>query len=935
MHRVLHQITQAVQKLKCSKYSILSSRYQILPALLNQNNFKTLSEQKDDLGSSLQEKLPVLALMNASGHTYTQLLDQVLYNQKKYPNCVVLTRVGGFYELYFSQAEKYAPLLHIKLAHKETKSGPVPMAGFPFYQLDRYLKYLVEEMGEYVAISEEYRRSDDNPINKNIYERRISRIITPGTLIDEKFMNLYINNYLLVIHMDLEEIKDNEASLSQKISLAWLDLSTGDFFIQTSKLEYLLDELERINPREIVVDKTVQGFLIEHISSYVKERGCFVTYETVKISDHIVQKWKNIKTDNKEILEFSILEENAALKILSYVNDKLQGDEFSLQVPIRRNIGENIFIDVNSIRTLELKQSLMDGGKKGSLLSTIKRTVTDSGLRLLTEWICSPITSIPLINKRLNLVETFYHDSHLRAKIIYLLKKNYDSQRIIQRISLGRKNADDLLALSKAIDNTDQIYCCLEKVSEKECINSLLKRITIPLDLSKKIQETIDEDGLLKKQKENEEIAVEVIKEVVEFRVSESENPFDNDPSELKFKNNKKDFKNNDTWVIKKDATLPLKKLHEELNIFYDQKNRLEESLRASLGSNNLTLKTTPTLNHIVHFRNKNFKENILEVYGAKTVSTNKSTRSIEIPEWTHLGNMIEQTKMKIRLEESNTINCLRIEVLKNLSVLRKNARVLDELDIASSFATLAQEQKLIRPILNTGVIHRIISGRHPIVEAGLYNRGLVFVPNDCFLEEENRIWFITGPNMGGKSTYLRQNAIISILAQIGSFVPAIHAEIGIVDQIFSRVGSSDNLYKNQSTFMVEMLETAKILKRATPKSLVIMDEVGRGTTYKDGLAIAYACLYHLHYINKSRVLFASHFHELANMVSLFNSVSMYCTKILEEDDGSFRFLYKITKGVNDNSHGLKVAIMAGLPQKAIEVAKETLKKLDGAEINI
>ncbi|CCJ31510.1 unnamed protein product [Pneumocystis jirovecii] len=936
MYRILQQVTHTIQKLKRNKHSIISSKYQIRPVLLDQNNFKTLSKQKDDLGSSIQEKLPPLTLTNASGHIYTQLLDQVLYNQKKYSNCVVLTRVGGFYELYFSQAEKYASLLHIKLTHKETKSGPVPMAGFPFYQLDRYLKCLVEEMGEYVAISEEYRRLDDSPVNKNIYERRISRIITPGTLIDEKFMDLYINNYLLAIHMSLEGPENNKESLSREISLAWLDLSTGDFFIQTSKFEYLLDELERINPREIIIDRMFQDFSMEHISSYVKERGCFVTYETVEISDHIIQKWQNIKTSNEKILEFSALEESAALKILSYVNDKLQGNEFSLQTPIRRNIEENIFIDVNSIRALELKQSLMDGGKKGSLLSTIKRTVTDSGLRLLTEWICSPITSVPLINKRLNLVEIFYHDSHLRAEIIYLLKKNYDSQRVIQRISLGRRNADDLLILSKAIDNTNQIYSCLKKVSEKECISSLLKRITIPLDLFKKIQETIDEEGLLKKQKENEEMAAEAIKNAEEFkRVSESEDLFNHDSAELKFKNNRKDLKNNDTWVIKKDASLPLKKLHEELNVFYDQKDKLEESLRVSLGLNSLTLKTTPTLNHIVHFRNKNFKENILETYGAKTVSTNKSTRSIEIPEWTHLGNMIEQTKMKIRLEEFNSIDYLRVEVLKNLSVLRKNAKVLDELDIISSFATLAQEQKLVRPILNTGVTHKVISGRHPIVEAGLYNRGLVFVPNDCFLEEENRIWFITGPNMGGKSTYLRQNAIISILAQIGSFVPATHAEIGVVDQIFSRIGSSDNLYKNQSTFMVEMLETAKILKRATSKSLVIMDEIGRGTTYKDGLAIAYACLYHLHHINKSRVLFASHFHELANMISLFNSVSMYCTKILEENDGSFRFLYKIVEGVNKNSHGLKVAVMAGLPQKAIEVAKETLKKLNETEINI
>ncbi|KAG5439877.1 hypothetical protein PCANB_000159 [Pneumocystis canis] len=926
MYRTLYQIHRTVQGLRYNRHLISSSKYQIR-SVLNENISleEHIYKSKNNLEHFNYEKRKVLPQINIEGPIYTQLLDEVLYNQKKYENCVLLTRVGGFYELYFSQAEKYAPLLHLKLTRKDTKAGPVPMAGFPFYQLDRYLKCLVEEIGEYVAISEEYRRTDHNQIHKNMYERRISRVITPGTLIDEKFINLHINNFLLAIYIHPEEKKEEKIDMFSEIGLAWLDLSTGDFFTQISKLEYLSDELERINPREIIIDKMFQEISKEYISLYIKERGCTVTYDTFAISDHMTQKWEDIKISDKEVLNFSFLEENAALRILSYIDDRLQGEEFSLQTPVRRNAEENTFIDINSIKALELKQSLMEGGKRGSLLSAIKRTVTSSGSRLLTEWICSPITSIPMINKRLNLVEVFYHDSHLRAKIIHLLKRIHDSQRVIQKISLGRKNADDLLALSKTIDITKQIYSCLEELAYKECIDSLLKRITIPLDLFKEIRDTIDEEGLMQKQKENEEMVAEAIKKVMGTEeIFELENFSNSDSNESKLKNSQKDLRNNDTWVIRRNASLLLKKLHEELDSLYDQKNKLEESLKSLLGTNNLILKTTSTLNHIVNFRNRNTKENIPGIYGAKIVSTNKSTKSIQIPEWTHLGNMIEQTKMKIRLEESNTIDYLRIQTLKNLTVLRRNARVLDELDIASSFATLAHEQKLVRPILKSGITHKIISGRHPIVEASLYNRGLVFVPNDCSLGEEKRIWFITGPNMGGKSTYLRQNAIISILAQIGSFVPAAYAEIGIVDRIFSRVGSNDNLYKNQSTFMVEMMETARILKRATPKSLVIMDEIGRGTTYKDGLAIAYACLHHLHYINKSRVLFASHFHELVNMISLFDSVSMYCTK-----DGSFRFLHKITEGVNDNSHGLKVAMMAGLPQEAIEVAKETLQKLN------
>ena len=266
--------------------------------------------------------------------------------------------------------------------------------------------------------------------------------------------------------------------------------------------------------------------------------------------------------------------------------------------------------------------------------------------------------------------------------------------------------------------------------------------------------------------------------------------------------------------------------------------------------------------------------------------------------------------------------------MIRNLVKLRRNAAVLDELDVACSFATMAQEQSLVRPILNTGTSHKIVGGQHPTVKIGLESQGRSFVSNDLFLDEQERVWLVTGPNMGGKSTFLRQNALITILAQVGSYVPAEHAEIGIVDQIFSRIGAADDLFRDQSTFMVEMLETAAILRQATPRSFVIMDEVGRGTTPEDGTAVGFACLHHLYHINKCRTLFATHFHALADMTEDFEKLGRYCTDVHEDESGCFSFLHRLTRGVNKQSHALKVARLAGLPDAAIEVAGKALQRL-------
>lgn len=327
-----------------------------------------------------------------------------------------------------------------------------------------------------------------------------------------------------------------------------------------------------------------------------------------------------------------------------------------------------------------------------------------------------------------------------------------------------------------------------------------------------------------------------------------------------------------------------------------------------------LSLRWTPGTGYVCHVKGaKDVRSSLRkEVDLIREVKSTRSTRLFHHPQWSSLGGKIEGLKLRIRAEEQNIFQQLREQVVLNLIKLRRNAAVLDELDIASAFAVLAQEQGLVRPVLNPGSELTILGGRHPTVKLGLEEEGRAFVGNDCLLGEKERVWLITGPNMAGKSTFLRQNALICILAQIGSFVPADHAEVGLVDRIFSRVGSADDLFRDQSTFMVEMLETATILNQATPRSFVIMDEIGRGTTPKDGIAIGYACLHYLHHASRCRTLFATHFHALVDMSKNFQKLGCYCTDIAVEDNGSFSYVHRLRKGVNRESHALKVARLAG-----------------------
>ncbi|TGJ86940.1 hypothetical protein E0Z10_g1830 [Xylaria hypoxylon] len=982
---------------------------------------KTKSSFKlDDLPQGLVKAIPLPDVQDDGGPTYPTVVLQARRNMQKFENCILLTRVGGFYELYFEHAEEYGPLLNLKVAQKKTNAGPVPMAGFPFFQLERFLKTLVLDFNCYVAVAEEFPNDLGDKVKSGglMHDRRVTRVITPGTLIDENFIDPYANNYVLAIHIDHEACRcstdvhfgrlsttggDDLGPASTPIGLAWLDVSTGQFYTQATTVTSLSSILSRVGPREIVVDEVLESRRDHELFSVLVEEKHLITF--APRGDFLpVSEWSPMlesEVSAQTLANFTTDEAQAGSLLLQYVRDRLQGLSMKLQPPLRHENLAVLAMDKNTMRALEIKQTIKDGALKGSLLHAVRRTVTKGGARLLDSWISAPSTCLDTIQARQELVEYFIQNEDHRDDIVLLLRRSHDSQRLVQKFAFGRGDADDLIGLANTIRAVQDIFNTLTNTTETRqansiepdraskqnldadvgspsqpasCFTSLLSRLNLeePVKLAERIRTSIDEDGLVQQHQNEDDEANQLLslaKDVVAVEGTQGDAASLPKGSKRKKPISIRDHYADDnmTFVMKPEASPGLHRLHGKLAGLLQEKLELEDTLRERLGAASLTLRWTPSLGHICHVKGKDMRATAVTSHVA--VSSSRTTRAFHVSEWTALGQRIHQTRFEIGAEETRIFSELRAAVVANLVKLRRNASVLDELDVTTSFARLAVDQGLTRPVLNNSTAHTIIGGRHPTVEGGLREQGRSFTRNDCLVghtanatttsptpvadlntrqgstppsaspghPSEGRLWLITGPNMAGKSTYLRQNALITILAQAGCYVPVSHATLGIVDAVFSRVGSADNLYRDQSTFMVEMLETAQILRNATPRSFVIMDEIGRGTTPEDGEAVAFACLHHLATVNRCRTLFATHFHGLADIVherglhvsNIAGSgpVEMYCTDVEEDGKGGFVYVHRLQKGINRQSHALKVARLAGLPEAAIAVAKDILGK--------
>ncbi|KAI0361808.1 hypothetical protein OH77DRAFT_1516722 [Trametes cingulata] len=879
----------------------------------------------------------------------TPLAIEILDNLARYPHCILLTRVGQFYESYFDQAAEVSRLLNIKLTRKTWSGQRILMCGFPLMHLNKYLKMLVQEHNRFVAMCEEFPR---NPAlgAKGGFDRRVVRIVTPGTLIDEPFLNPYENNYLLSVSPAPSPVPAPHSVAgvlppSLPVGLAWIDVSTGEFYTKQTTFAGLRDELVRICPKEVILSKSSSTDGSDPVERVVIEEGCFVSYfapsesapEPVELTSVEEGTPDDVTSDIQlsEGLLPAVLtdEETKAVELLTaFMHANLMEHMPSLSSPTREASSNRMQIDSHTVKALEIREGMREGGTTGSLLSVVKRTVTTSGTRLLARWLCSPSTSVTEVNARQSLVAFFHARPYLRQDLVQVLRDAEDATRIVQKFLLGRGSFCDLSAICATVDiwSSIQEKILMERKMERQegnqeddaewaSIEALMGRLVDLSGLSNRIRMALVQ----------REAAAAIGEEMTD------ELPSDGGPPQLRDPRNPLGIVE---WTIKPEFSEQLTRLHATLQRLLTERHDLERRLQTQYNAPSLTLRASPGQGMHVHIARKKEASKLQDSKDFVALSESGSTCTFFNREWSQLAAQITETTFAISIAEKEAFELLRNEVTAHSSHLRRNARIIDELDVTLAFANLAVEMRFVRPVVKEGTCYHVVNGRHPTVELGLLTAGRGFTPNTVAFTPDSQLHIITGPNMAGKSTLLRQTALIAILAQAGSFVPADHAEIGIVDRVFSRVGAKDDLFRDRSTFMVEMLEASDILRRATPNSLVIMDEVGRGTTVEDGLAIAFATVHHLLSVNGCRAMFATHFHELADMLGHdpeshkgqgpFSKVAFYCTNVDEIEDGSFAYSHRLTPGVNRDSHGLKVAQLAGMPDSAISVARSALEWL-------
>lgn len=861
-----------------------------------------------------------------------------------YKDHVVLTQMGSFYELYFEHASQYGPQLNLSLTEKSYFCGKVPFAGFPVHQLSRHLKILVNTYGYSVTIAEQFKRESaaDNDVNK--FYRRVTRIVTPGTFIDEAFENLQENTYLLNIEFP-ENCVDRIADPNLKTGLCWCDVSTGEIFVQQVLLKDLVSSITRIQPKEILLDDSLFSYNLESGSWYpelVELKKYFLKYQKLPTRHRTMDSFYNLfaATEREEDLKLLTIQlgnfgqkEIAALRnILIYVSEHMPDLPMNFQIPQRQMTGSIMQIDSRTAAALELHKTVRDNRKRGTLLSTIRRTVSPAGTRLLTQWLSGPSLDLKEIQDRQSMVEFLRNNSEARMNVIEMLKTVQDIPRILQKFSFGRGEALDLMQLARSIQTAVKLRTYLQEhitLSSKKIrniVSSFADKIAFQEALINEVIENLNERKLVETQKQQEE--------------QDDKGEVEEDPESISI------LSGSEAWVVNPTYNDTLWRYHEHYQTLLNTREKLQQDYHALLvgtvGAKSVTLKQKQSGEYALHILGTAGNLKRINEYikgGGKfqespfhILQQSTQTRWLSHKGWSELGYQLELAVFRIKSEEERIINNFKTAFLKRSNEIRIISDALAHLDVLSSFAVLAEEKNLTRPKVDRSDKLEIIGGRHIMVEDGIMNRSLEkFTENNCKLDG-GKLWVITGPNMGGKSTFLRQNAIIVLLAQIGSFVPCSSAHIGLVDKIFSRVGSADDLYNEMSTFMVEMIETSFILQGATKRSLAILDEIGRGTSGKEGVSIAYATLNHLAEENGCRALFATHFGpELREIMTshgssaLAEKVGFFKSGVIDISETDFCYDYKLRPGICDKSDALKVARTAGFPEKAFNVARALL----------
>ena len=819
---------------------------------------------------------------------FSPMMQHYLKTKEEYSDCILFYRLGDFYEMFFDDAITVSRELEITLTGKDCgQEERAPMAGIPFHAAEGYIARLISK-GYKVAICEQM---EDPKEAKGIVKREVIRVVTPGTVIESNLLEEKKNNYIMSIY-----------KTGIYYGLGVCDVSTGDFYAtqicENNNFSKLLDEISRYSPSEVIVNK----MMFETKSELNKIQERFKVYVSLEKEENfndetelLLQMYNVISDKSKDGNKISNSEQmqeidNKNLMIpainalITYLTETQKTNLDHINTIKIYSITQYMSLDINARRNLELTEKMRDKSKKGTLLWVLDKTSTSMGGRLLRRCINDPLIDVNEINKRLDSVKELKNSIILKGDIIDSLKKVYDIERLAGKIAYGNANGRDLISLKNSVKQLPEVKEILSKTE-----SGLLKELYGELDTLQDVYELIEKSIV-------EEPPISV-KEGGIIKLG-----YDPEIDQLK-----KATTEGKTWIV-----------------------QLEAKEREETGIKGLKVGFNKVFGYFIEVTKSNLSM-VPDRYIRKQTLTNAERYVTE--ELKTLENQILGAEEKVINLEYKAFTDVRDAIEKQIQRIQKTSNIVATLDVITSFATVAEEMNYVKPVVDNDGIIDIKDGRHPVIEK--MSQAGEFVPNDTYLDKSaNRLAIITGPNMAGKSTYMRQVALITLMAQIGSYVPASQARIGVVDKIFTRVGASDDLSMGQSTFMVEMMEVATILKEATANSLVILDEIGRGTSTYDGLSIAWAVAEHIADKNLcgAKTLFATHYHELTELEEKIEGVKNYSIAVKEKGEDII-FLRKIVKGGTDESYGVHVARLAGVPQNVTKKANEILRSLERRNI--
>lgn len=805
----------------------------------------------------------------------TPMMKQYMETKSQYQDCILFYRLGDFYEMFFDDALTASRELEITLTGKNCgQEERAPMCGVPYHAVESYLNKLVSK-GYKVAICEQV---EDPRTAKGIVKREVVRIVTPGTNLDTQALDESRNNYIMCI-----------VYIADRYGISIADITTGDYFVtEIEDSAKLMDEIYRFSPSEIICNEAfyMSGMDLDGmrdrlgITIYSLDAWYF---DDAVCRQKLLAHFKVSSFAGLGLADYDCGVISAGA-LLQYLLETQKNDLSNLTHIIPYTSGKYMMLDNSTRRNLELCETLREKQKRGSLLWVLDKTKTAMGARTLRKYVEQPLIDKTEIEKRLDAVQELKDQAILREEIREYLSPVYDLERLIMKITYGSANPRDLTAFRTSLEMLPPIRYILQDM-KCDLLRTVLDKLDPLEDLCTLIRNAIREEPPIA-MKEGNIICDGYNEEVDKLRRAKSEG---------------KD------WLA-----------------------RLENDEREKTGIKNLRIKYNKVFGYYLEVTNS-YKELVPEYYTRKQTLAN-AERYIT-PELKELEDMILGAEDKLYALEYELYTEVREHIASEVERIQQTAKAVASIDVFASLALVAERSNYVRPKINEKGVIDIKEGRHPVVERMIPND--MFISNDTYLDDKkHRISIITGPNMAGKSTYMRQTALIALMAQIGSFVPAMSADIGISDRIFTRVGASDDLASGQSTFMVEMTEVANILRNATSRSLLILDEIGRGTSTFDGLSIAWAVV---EYISDSRLLgaktlFATHYHELTELEGKIENVNNYCIAVKEKGD-DIVFLRKIVKGGADKSYGIQVAKLAGVPDLVINRAKEIVEELSEGDI--